>query len=173
MTMFNPHIIVMGVSACGKSRIASAMSTALDRPFVEGDLCHPPTNITKMEQGIPLTDHDRWPWLHRVAQAINAADGPVVATCSALKRAYRDFLRREVARPVLFLHLSAPPAVLLPRMTQRQHHFMPSTLLDSQFADLEPLRQDEMGMTVDVAPPVDEVIAAAIADYREFTRRVT
>lgn len=130
----------MGVSGCGKSTYGAALAMASGAPFVEGDDLHGAANIAKMQAGIALTDDDRWPWLDRIAAAVNAAldeGASVVATCSALRRAYRDRLRSEINGAVRFVLLDLPLDVLRRRMAERTGHFMPPHLLDSQLATLE------------------------------------
>jgi gluconokinase len=154
----------MGVSGTGKTTVAEELADRLGWTFIEGDSLHPPANIDKMSAGIPLDDEDRRPWLEALAslQAFHHADGvSTVLTCSALKRRYRDVLRRGVPdHSVLFVHLDAPFAVLRERMESRQH-FMPASLLQSQFDALEPLGADEHGTVVDVSQPLDAVVRAA------------
>src|SRR3954452_11399129 len=133
------HIVVMGVSATGKTTIGEELAEELGCEFIEGDSLHPSENIHKMEQGIALTDEDRWPWLEAIAELVAVRDHEgvsTVVTCSALKRAYRDVLRG--AAPTFFVHLEAPFEVLEKRMGARTKHFMPTSLLTSQFDDLEP-----------------------------------
>lgn len=162
-----PNLVVMGVSATGKSAVAAELAAAFGLRFVEGDDHHPEANIAKMSAGTPLDDDDRWPWLRELAGLL-AQDGPTVMTCSALKRSYRDVLREGVPEPgVLFVHLDGTREVLLPRMTRRERHFMPTSLLDSQLDTLEPLGADEWGVVVDVAPPLEEVVADAERAVRE------
>ncbi|MEN8707686.1 MAG: gluconokinase [Nocardioides marinisabuli] len=166
------QIVVMGVSATGKSSVAERVASELGWDLVEGDDLHPRANVSKMEAGDPLTDDDRWPWLTRVGEAMAAAEDAgrsSVVTCSALKRAYRDRLREHVA-DVRFLHLHAPVDVLEDRMSRRTRHFMPVSLLASQVATLEPLADDEAGQVVDVTPPLDDVVAAAVAAVRAMPR---
>jgi carbohydrate kinase (thermoresistant glucokinase family) len=152
------RLVVMGVSGCGKSSLGAALATALALPFTDADHLHPASNRAKMAAGQPLTDHDRWPWLQAVG-AVLAADAGVVA-CSALRRTYRERLR-AAAGPVQFLHLVAPREVIAQRLAERQGHFMPVTLLDSQLATLEPLTPGE-GCTLDVSGPQDANLAAAL-----------
>lgn len=153
----------MGVSGSGKSTIGALVADALGAPFLDGDSLHPIANVEKMAAGIPLTDDDRWPWLSRVGQALHgAADDGLVVACSALKRVYRDAIRRE-APAVIFLHLDGSTDVLARRMEGRTDHFMPASLLDSQLAALEPLQPDENGVVVDIDAPVQEVVADAVA----------
>ena len=135
-----PVTIIMGVSACGKSTYARALVAASGARFVEGDDLHGAANIARMQAGIALTDDDRWPWLDRIAAAVNEAlseGASVVATCSALRRAYRDRLRAGIAAPVRFVLLDVPRDELRRRMAERPGHFMPPELLDSQLATLE------------------------------------
>jgi len=139
-----PVTIIMGVSGCGKSTYAQALAAASGALFVEGDDLHSAPNIARMRAGIALTDEDRWPWLDRIAEAVKAAlaDGPVVATCSALRLAYRDRLRTGIVAPVRFVLLDVPIDELRRRVAARDH-FMPPGLLDSQLATLEWPDDDE------------------------------
>lgn len=158
------HIVVMGVSGTGKTSIAHALCDQLGWSFVEGDDLHPAENIQKMSAGIPLTDQDRAPWLARIATWIQEADTRgqnTIVTCSALKRAYRDLLR-EAAPGILFLHLTGPRQTIADRMMQRKSHFMPTSLLDSQLATLEPLEADETGLLVDISGTPEEVLSEAL-----------
>jgi gluconokinase len=153
----------MGVSGTGKTTVAEALADQLGLTFIEGDDLHPPANIVKMSSGTPLDDDDRRPWLEILGSLLashHADDVSTVLTCSALKRAYRDILRADVpAGAVFFVHLAAPFDVLRARMEAREH-FMPPSLLRSQFDTLEPLGPDETGAVFDVTPPADEVVAA-------------
>lgn len=161
------HIVVMGVSATGKTSVGELLAEELGCEFVEGDSLHPSANIAKMSAGIPLTDEDRWPWLQAIADLVAVRDHEgtsTVVTCSALKRKYRDILRD--AAPTFFVHLDAPFQVLEARMQQRTKHFMPTSLLRSQFDTLEPLDEDESGAVVDVSPPIDEVVEEAVNAVR-------
>lgn len=156
-------LVVMGVSGSGKTTVARMLATRLGWTFAEGDDFHPQANVDKMAAGHPLDDADRWPWLARVADWIDdrLADGRSgVVTCSALKRSYRDVLRRP---DVVFVHLDGDRALLAERIKERHGHFMPAALLDSQLATLEPLTADERSVVVDVAAPpsaiVDEIVS--------------
>ncbi len=155
------RFVVMGVSGVGKTRVGMALAQALSARFVEGDDLHPPENRAKMAGGTPLEDADRWPWLDRVGAAL--ADGlpPVVAACSALRRPYRDRLRATVP-DVVMLHLLGEADLIEERLRARQGHFMPTTLLGSQFATLESLGPDERAVAVSVERPVPEVVAALL-----------
>ncbi|WP_457101994.1 gluconokinase [Microbacterium sp. P5_E9] len=155
-------VVVMGVSAAGKSSVASALSTRLRTPWIDADQLHPAANVEKMASGIPLEDEDRWLWLDRVGARL-ADKVDVVVACSALRRTYRDRLRS--ARPdAVFVHLTAQRAVLAARAAARDDHFMPPGLLDSQLSALEPLESDERGVVVDVESSLAEVVDRA-ADW--------
>jgi gluconokinase len=159
MTVPGHPIVVMGVSGSGKSTVGVALAGRLRVPFEDADDLHPRANIEKMTRGEPLDDHDRWPWLERIGEWLTAhATGGVIA-CSALKRKYRDQLRRHCS-DVEFLHLEGGRDLIARRQAGRPGHFMPSTLLTSQLEVLEPLAPDERGVVVDVSLSVDEIVAA-------------
>ena len=152
-------VVLMGVAGSGKSSVMAALVARLGWPALEGDTLHPPANVAKMAAGVPLTDADRAPWLDAVGDWISAREAErqsSLVTCSALRRAYRDVLRR--GRPsVWFVHLAAPRDVLEARVRRRSGHFMPASMLDSQVATLEPLEPDEPGTTLDATPPPDAI----------------
>lgn len=159
------QIVVMGVSGSGKTTVAELLAERAGALFAEADEFHPPANIDKMSAGQPLDDADRAPWLADIAawlrERANAGERAVV-TCSALKRAYRDVLR--VAGPgVRFVHLAGPQNLVAERVHTRRGHFMPPELLDSQYADLEPLGDDEAGVTLDVSLPAETLAGQAAA----------
>ncbi|MFC3495410.1 gluconokinase [Glycomyces rhizosphaerae] len=157
--MVTTCLVVMGVAGSGKSTVARLLADRLGRPMAEADDFHPEANIAKMRSGTPLTDADREPWLLSLRDWISAHDAEgrgTVVTCSALKRTYRDLLRGATAQ-VRFVHLSGTPEVIGERLSARSGHFMPPSLLDSQFADLEPLGDDEDGITVDVTAPPEQI----------------
>lgn len=159
-------VVVMGVSGSGKTTVARALAERLGWPFAEADDFHPPANIEKMTAGTALTDEDRWPWLEAVRDWLTAraSDGQgAVVTCSALKRSYRDLLRTSGGR-VLFLHLTGERDVLASRMGGRSGHFMPSSLLDSQLATLQPLGGDEPGLGASVLLGPEEIVEAAVRE---------
>ncbi|WP_314215974.1 gluconokinase, GntK/IdnK-type [Pseudarthrobacter equi] len=168
--MTKHRIIVMGVSGCGKTTIGDLVARELGVPFLDGDSLHPVENVAKMAAGTPLTDDDRWPWLATVGSELaKAGDGGLVLACSALRRSYRDAIR-EQAPDTVFLHLHGSKDVLARRLEGRSGHFMPTTLLDSQLATLEPLEADEAGFVVDISAPVDEVVASALANIAAVVR---
>lgn len=149
------RIIVMGVSGCGKTTFGLSLADRLRVPFIEGDTLHSQRNIARMSAGTPLTDADRWPWLDAVGHRL-AEEGKAVASCSALKRIYRDRLR-AAAGGAHFVCLALPRTELERRMAQREGHFMPASLLDSQLATLElPTAEDD-------ALIVDGTLSATIA----------
>lgn len=158
-----PLLVVMGVSGSGKSTLGEVLAQQLWVPFADADDLHPASNVEKMAAGHPLTDDDRWPWLARVGAALAAAsDTGLVMACSALKRSYREAILAE-APGTRFLLLTAPKDILVERMSKRRGHFMPTTLLDSQLATLEPLAADEPGAISDVSGTIDENVTAARA----------
>ncbi len=157
------RIVVMGVSGCGKSSMGEALAHRLGLPFIEGDALHPSENVAKMAGGTPLTDEDRWPWLARVGQALAAPQGGAIASCSSLKRVYRDVLRREAGDDVIFVHLHGSRELLLSRMQHRPGHFMPASLLDSQLATLEAPGPDENAIPVDCAEPLHPALERVAA----------
>ncbi|HEX3615816.1 MAG TPA: gluconokinase [Solirubrobacteraceae bacterium] len=152
-------VVMMGVSGAGKSTIARRLAVELGWDFAEGDDLHPAANVAKMAAGEPLTDADREPWLEAVAGWIDAeisAGRHGVITCSALKRSYRDLLRRP---QVLFVYLSVPRVELERRMRNRRGHYMPASLLASQLDTLEPPRDDESALTVAADDDPDHNVA--------------
>ncbi len=167
-----PHrVVVMGVSGSGKSTVGLALAERLGVPFADADDLHPAANVAKMAAGHPLDDDDRRPWLELIGRWLaDHPDGGVVA-CSALKRAYRDGIRAHAADAV-FLHLDGAHEVIARRQAGRPGHFMPASLLDSQFETLEPLGVDEAGVVVDVAEDVD-TIAQVFLDADPARRPVT
>ncbi|HEX7987385.1 MAG TPA: gluconokinase [Duganella sp.] len=151
----------MGVSGCGKSEIGARLAAALGVPFLEGDTFHPQANVAKMSAGMPLDDDDRAGWLLTLQGKIQAAkqrgEG-LVLSCSSLKRRYRDLLRQ--ADPQLrFAHLDGGRAVIEGRMRARSGHYMPTSLLDSQLRDLEPLQADEDGLRLDLTLSPDQLVS--------------
>jgi gluconokinase len=163
--MSTPHVVVvMGVAGTGKTTIGPLLAARLGVPYAEGDDFHPPANIAKMSAGTPLDDADRWPWLDAIGAWAGGRRGlGGVVSCSALKRSYRDRLRAG-APGVVFVHLSGERALIEDRMAHRQGHFMPTALLDSQFATLQPPAADEAGVTVDVTgSPAEITERAALA----------
>nr|WP_315249886.1 gluconokinase [uncultured Duganella sp.] len=152
--------VVMGVSGCGKSSVGLQLAGALQVPFLEGDTYHSYANVAKMTAGVPLTDADRADWLmalHKEIRDARLKQNGLVLSCSSLKRRYRDLLRS--ADPELrFVHLAGPRELIAERMAARKDHYMPSTLLDSQLATLEPLQDDEAGIVLDIAQAPSQLV---------------
>lgn len=160
----------MGVAGCGKSSVGAALAPILAAEYLDGDDLHPPENIAKMRRGEALTDDDRTPWLALVGAALrlnhhaNHHSGQRrIIGCSALKRLYRSQIIAAALAPVTFIHLAGNRSVIEARMRARTGHFMPPSLLDSQFAALEPPGPDERAITVDIDQSFDSVIAAILA----------
>ena len=151
----------MGVAGCGKTSVGKGLAARLAVPYRDGDDLHSALNVEKMRAGVPLTDDDRWPWLDSVAATLHEK-APIILGCSALKRVYRDRIRQGSGGPVTFVHLAGSRDLIAARMAKRQGHYMPLSLLDSQFAALEPPAPAE-GVTVDIAPSTPEVIDAVLA----------
>jgi gluconokinase len=157
-------VLVMGVSGAGKSTVGTLLAARLGAPFADADAFHPPANIAKMSRGEPLVDDDRWPWLDAIGAWLDAraaaGEGGVV-TCSALRRVYRD--RLLAGRPgVRLLHLSGDAALIGARQAARPDHFMPASLMASQFATLEAPGEAEGVITLSVEPPPEAIVDAAL-----------
>jgi gluconokinase len=158
-------IVVMGVEGSGKSTVAHALAERLGFEYLDADWLHSVTNREKMATGEPLDDDDRMPWLRSVGERIrdvtDRGQGSATA-CSALKRAYRDALRSYVPR-AYFVHLAGPIDVVRARLAHRTHEFMPPSLLDSQYATLEPLGAGEAGRTLDLRMSPDALVETVVA----------
>jgi gluconokinase len=163
-----PAIVVMGVSGAGKTTIAQALAARLKWSFIDGDSLHPQANIDKMKSGQPLDDADRVPWLAAIGAWIDAradAGEACIVSCSALKRAYRQTLAR--GRPqVEIVYLHGSQALIAQRLAERKSHFMPPSLLASQFHDLEPPTPDERVLTVEIDQSVEAIVEEIIRDLR-------
>jgi len=158
-------LVFIGVSGSGKTTVAAILAGRLGWPFEEGDAMHPQSNIEKMAAEHPLTDEDRAPWLERVAswveERLDGGENGLI-TCSALKRSYRDVINRR-GSGVVFVYLEGSKEAIAARLAARHGHFMPPSLLDSQFADLKEPASDEPAIRVDIGPP-PEVIAQGILE---------
>ena len=157
------RLIVMGVSGCGKSTMASALGERLRLDMVDGDDLHLPESVAKMRSGIALQDADRWPWLDRIGHYLAQAQEPGrVVACSALKRMYRDRIR-EQAGDVCFVFLDGDFDLIEQRMRQRVGHYMQPGLLDSQFRTLEKPQADETDVIrLPITEPVQDMVAQAL-----------
>jgi gluconokinase len=159
--MFDGTVVVMGVSGTGKTEVASRLATRLGRAFIEADRRHSPANLAKMAGGDCLTDADRWPWLAEVAKAVNAEPRPAVVACSALRRAYRDFLRGQFGG-TRFVFLDGPSAVIRARMEARPRHFFKAEMLDGQLSALEAPEADEDFVAADIRQTPGEIVEAVV-----------
>ena len=161
-------VVVMGVSGSGKSTVGAALADVLGWPFVEADDLHPAANVEKMASGVPLTDEDRWPWLDRIVDELRATakrSPDVVIACSSLKPAYRDRLAR--AGDVRFVYLRGDRQTIAGRLAARHHRYMPATLLDSQFAALDPpANAIDVDIRGDVTTQVRQIIEGLPQDKR-------
>jgi gluconokinase len=152
----------MGVAGCGKSTLALALARATGGVFIEGDDFHPIANKQKMAAGIPLDDDDRWPWLDRLIDEMRVSAGggrAVFLSCSALKKSYRDHFR-EALPDLRFIYLRGDRETIRARMANRSGHFMPVTLLESQFAALE---EPQGAVVLDIAQPLDQMVTRALS----------
>ena len=159
-------IIVMGVSGCGKSTLITHLGAYLSCPALEGDDFHAEASIAKMRIGQPLDDADRWPWLDRLGAAIGSAvheNGIAVAACSALKRGYRERLAQAAGVPLLFVFLDGERDEIAARLAERKSHYMPTSLLDSQFAALERPAPDERALTLHCYAPIEDLSREVLA----------
>ncbi len=157
-------LVIMGVSGCGKSTIASMLAHRLHWIYEDGDWFHPLSNIEKMHHGEPLDDADRWPWLHAIADWIDSTrrnGNHGIVACSALKRAYRDILVGE-RRDVRLIFLKGDRDLIARRIAARADHFMPPALLDSQFKTLEEPTADERPVVVSIVPPPREIVETIV-----------
>jgi gluconokinase len=154
-------VIVMGVSGAGKTTVALAMAERWGDAFLEADDLHSENNVEKMASGLPLDDDDRWPWLRAVGEKLRDAERAgrrTVTACSALKRDYRDLIR-EYVPAAFFVELDGPVNLVSERVLSRHHEYMSASLLQSQYATLEPLDTDELGLRVDASLSVDEIVS--------------
>lgn len=159
--MTRVRIVVAGVSGSGKSTVGRALAEQLGVTFEDGDDLHPSANVEKMRAGVPLDEADRRPWLLAVGEWLDVHERGVLA-CSALRRTHRDALR-SATDDVDILMLHGDPDLIRERQANRKQHFMPPELLHTQFATLEPLEPDEIGITIDIAQPVDQIVAEYVA----------
>ena len=157
----------MGVTGSGKTTVGEALARAIHATYVDGDKLHPEANIAKMSSGIPLDDADRWPWLAKVGETLRQTSTPIIVACSALKRAYRDFITEQARAPVLFIYLDGTRELISRRMRERTGHFMPTSLLDSQFATLEVPGKDENAIAVAIDAPLHNIVADITARLEE------
>jgi gluconokinase len=161
-----PLVVVMGVAGSGKTTVGAALAQKLCLDYADADAFHNKASVAKMAAGHPLDDDDRSPWLEAIGQWLSAHDQTGgVASCSALRRRYRDILRAAAPR-VKFLHLDGDPQVVTQRVAERLNHFMPASLMSSQLETLERLEDDETGSRLDLSESVQDIVA-------EFTTTLT
>jgi len=157
-----PIVIVMGVAGCGKSSVAKMLADALPASFIDADDLHPQSNIKKMSAGIPLTDEDRAPWLSTISsesRKLADANGAAVVACSALRRSYREILNQAGA--VKYIHLAGSFELIQSRMSLREDHFMPESLLRSQFATLEDPSSEQNVITINIDQLIEDIVTEA------------
>lgn len=152
--------VICGVAGCGKSTIGAKLAKEIDAIFIDGDDLHPQSNVDKMASGQPLTDEDRAPWLEKVGKTLAKSSDKHIIACSALKRSYRDIIRNAANQDVTFIFLSGSRDLIETRMAQRKDHFMPTSLLDSQFATLEEMGAEEHVIEVDITPSIADIVTS-------------
>lgn len=165
-------VVVMGVCGCGKTTVGRQLARAMGAAFVEGDDLHPASNRAKMSSGQPLTDADRRPWLDAIAAEVRklVQDGAaVVVSCSALKRTYRDRLRKA-GDGIHFIHLAGEQELLADRMAARSGHFMPPDLLASQLATLEHPAPDEHALVLDITLDAENLVQQALQFTTQWSK---
>jgi gluconokinase len=158
------YIIVMGVSGCGKSTVAALLAGRLGWEFTEGDALHPAENVEKMRQGVALTDTDRAPWLQEIALTIRtwrASGSPGIIACSSLRRRYREIIL-DGALDIRFVYLRGGFSLIEQRLATRQGHYMPASLLESQFATLEEPAPDEPAITLETGAPASDLVSQVL-----------
>jgi gluconokinase len=162
----HPTVVVMGVSGSGKTTVGVILANQLGVPFADADDFHTPELKAKMAAGNPLTDSDRWPWLARLADWLRGEQEGSVLACSALKRSYRDVLR-TASDKLCFLHLSGSPDVVTERVGHRHNHYMPASLVDSQYATLEPLGAEEFGVAIDFTLGPEQIVEQFLKEVQQ------
>jgi gluconokinase len=161
----SPVVVVMGVSGSGKTTVGELLAAQLDVPFADADSFHSVEAKAKMAAGHPLNDEDRAPWLVRLAEWLRGHPKGAVLACSALKRRYRDMLRTGGVQ-ICFLHLAGDPGVVTDRVAHRPDHYMPPSLVQSQYDTLEPLESDEFGVVHDFSDDPENIVASFLAQVR-------
>ena len=166
--------ILMGVAGYGNSSYSARLAGQFQATYLDGDDFHPPENIAKMSAGIALDDADRWPWLDEIAANMakasraSGADDIIFTGCSSLRRRYRDHLLAGINAPAHFIYLAADRALITQRMAARDGHFMPNSLIDSQFSTLEIPADNELVSHIDISGTMDVVITRILAAITPF-----
>jgi len=150
--------VVMGVAGSGKTAVGEGAAKKVGGTYIDGDDYHPQSNIDKMASGDPLTDEDRWPWLEIISGELARIDGIGLVGCSALKKSYRKFIEKNAGEPVQFLYLDGSKELIAKRMAARTGHFMPTSLLDSQFETLEVPDRSENAVAIDISGTEQDVV---------------
>jgi gluconokinase len=163
----NHVVVVMGVSGCGKTSVAKALAEKHQWRCLDADDFHPPANVEKMRAGIPLNDDDRWPWLDKLNSMLRhsaAKNESIVLACSALKEIYRERLSQRIARAkVSIVHLEGSFELIEARMKAREHKYMPSTLLKSQFDTLQkPRSAISIAIDIPIDSQIERIVTALI-----------
>jgi gluconokinase len=161
----HPTVVVMGVSGSGKTTVGGVLAEHLAVPFADADSFHTEAAKAKMAAGHPLDDADRAPWLQTLAQWLAGEPDGCVLACSALRRRYRDVLRSQSPQ-LCFLHLAGEPAVVTERVGDRAHHYMPASLVQSQYDTLEPLEPDEFGVVLDFTLGPEQIVETFLAEVQ-------
>jgi len=161
----------MGVCGCGKSSLGRLLATHLACEFVEGDDLHPAANVAKMRAGIALEDADRWGWLGSLVARLRTQP-PVIASCSALRKSYRDFLRGKIEADLIFLCLTGERELLLQRLGNRTGHYMPASLLDSQLATFESPQGEENVFMLSIEDSLSELVHKSLNFINTYGKKV-
>lgn len=157
------NIVVMGVCGCGKSTVGAMLANNLGASFIDGDDLHPRANIEKMQSGTPLNDEDRKPWLERISDvffSISRRERSCVIACSALKKKYRDEIRKS--GKIIFIHLYGDKDLIMQRMSKRSGHYMKENMIDSQFATLEFPKDEEFVINISIDAPIGDIVENAL-----------
>lgn len=157
------NIVVMGVCGCGKSTVGAMLANNLGASFIDGDDLHPRANIEKMQSGTPLNDEDRKPWLERISDvffSISRRERSCVIACSALKKKYRDEIRKS--GKIIFIHLYGDKDLIMQRMSKRSGHYMKENMIDSQFATLEFPKDEELVINISIDAPIGDIVENAL-----------